>query len=419
MDKTAEVLFEYLKNVLYYPSKATLDINSLPPDFQKLGEGLQFLADCIKEEREFTKALANGDLSLDPPSANNILASSSKALQSSLRHLQWQTKQVAKGDYSQHVDFMGEFSQAFNTMIAQLAERTEGLIVEKKLVEKKNLNLQKNLDLMLSLTNYTHNMIFVFSIKKKQQIFLNQTAKWFSMANPSETTLLKEQLRFHTMDDEENSASWEMELNLTSGEDPIYYNVESFSTSWEDEPVIVHILIDDTKRKKQEQFIHNLAYLDPLTGLGNRRYALSLMEHWISDNTPFLLSFIDLDYLKYCNDTFGHENGDRYLIDTANLLLTTHSEVCRIGGDEFVLLSTGTDAKIQDEQLTHLRELLSKETTAVPNYPRSFSFATTAVPASPTLPLNEYLKITDEKMQAYKMENKKPLSDVIYRDDRL
>ena len=42
-----------------------------------------------------------------------------------MQHLKWQAKQVAKGDYSQRVDFMGEFSEAFNFMIVSLADSEE------------------------------------------------------------------------------------------------------------------------------------------------------------------------------------------------------------------------------------------------------------------------------------------------------
>lgn len=417
MNNTAELLFNYLKNILYYPSQAKLDIASLPPDFQKLGQGLKFLGDCVQEERTFSTALANGDLSLEPPGADNVLSSSSKALQAALRHLQWQTQQVAKGDYSQHVDFMGEFSEAFNTMTFQLAERKEQLIAEKNLVEDKNMELRQNLDLMLSLTNYTHNMIFVCSADKHEQVFINQTAEWFCKANPDESILLRNQLRERVPDKTAGSTNWTIELNLSFQKEMIYYNVESFFISWNNEPAVVHIVIDDTERKHQEQLIYNLAYIDSLTGLNNRRYAMELMENWIQEGTPFLLSFIDLDYLKYCNDTFGHESGDRYLRDTAHLLRSMHCKLCRIGGDEFLLLAPGADIKVHDEQLTRLRELFSTQTNTP--YPQSFSFATIAVPTFPDAPLTEYISLADEKMNRYKAENKKPLSDVLYKDDRI
>ena len=85
---------------------------------------LSNLVDKLLALREFTFALSEGDLS---PTMNlrGYWPGSLKALQSNLRHLTWQTSMVASGDYSQRVAFMGEFSQAFNTMIMRLKEATE------------------------------------------------------------------------------------------------------------------------------------------------------------------------------------------------------------------------------------------------------------------------------------------------------
>ena len=107
MDKTPEILFAYLKDILYHPSRAKLNLEELSPDYRKLGQGLQYLADWVKESNEFAQALAKGDLSKTPPSVENMLAAPMKSLQASLRHLAWQTQQVAKGDLTQRVDFMG------------------------------------------------------------------------------------------------------------------------------------------------------------------------------------------------------------------------------------------------------------------------------------------------------------------------
>lgn len=267
---------------------------------------------------------------------------------------------------------------------------------------------------MLTLTNYTHNMIFVFSVDPVQQIFANQSARWFLMSNSEEASLLVERLKEQYVEEEQGSANWETELEMDSGK--VYYSIESFIGYQNDKKTIVHIISNTTERKKRENFMYTLAYTDTLTGLNNRRYAMNLMDKWIKEETPFVLSFIDVDYLKYCNDTFGHEQGDRYLTATAALLQTLHCEVCRLGGDEFLLLSVGTDAAAQDEQLARLRKLFSEQTD-VP-YPRSFSFATTAVPARPPVSLSKYLEITDKKMHQYKIRNKRPLSDTSYKDDR-
>lgn len=73
---------------------------------------------------EFTSALSNGDLS-QTLNMRGYFPGALKALQSNLRHLTWQTQMVASGDYSQRVDFMGDFSLSFNTMIIRLREATE------------------------------------------------------------------------------------------------------------------------------------------------------------------------------------------------------------------------------------------------------------------------------------------------------
>lgn len=69
----------------------------------------RLLADMLAVQR-FTIALGNGDLS-HPLKATGAMAGSLKALQANLRHLTWQTQAVARGDFTQRVDFMGEFSE--------------------------------------------------------------------------------------------------------------------------------------------------------------------------------------------------------------------------------------------------------------------------------------------------------------------
>ena len=70
--------------------------------------------------REFSLALASGNLD-ESPLPRNLLSSPFKQLHAALRHLTWQTEQIAKGDYSQRVHFMGDFTNAFNSMVERLA----------------------------------------------------------------------------------------------------------------------------------------------------------------------------------------------------------------------------------------------------------------------------------------------------------
>jgi signal transduction histidine kinase/CheY-like chemotaxis protein len=124
-----------LRDVLYRPAKAELSLGLLPDDFRELGQGLKYLAECIAETRELANALSKGNLDSKLPSPNNEMASPLKALYASLKHLAWQTQQVARGDYKQRVDFMGDFANAFNSMIEQLDCQRADLIEAKVVAE--------------------------------------------------------------------------------------------------------------------------------------------------------------------------------------------------------------------------------------------------------------------------------------------
>lgn len=97
---------------------------------RKFAESMNQLITFMAEIHQFINPLARGELSEINWSAKNYLASPFKELHSRLYHLTWQAKQVADGDYGQRVDFMGEFSEAFNGMIVGL-ERNERLLREK------------------------------------------------------------------------------------------------------------------------------------------------------------------------------------------------------------------------------------------------------------------------------------------------
>lgn len=136
-DRNCELLFEYLKSILYDSQIKKLDVEKLDEPFRKLGLGLQFLQKAVEEMKSYTEDLSKGNLSGTLPGRDNFLCANLKNLHSNLNHLTWQAKQVAAGDYSQEVSYLGEFSDAFNQMIRQLDEREKLLTAEKELTEKR------------------------------------------------------------------------------------------------------------------------------------------------------------------------------------------------------------------------------------------------------------------------------------------
>ncbi|GAM10317.1 cellulose synthesis regulatory protein [Geobacter sp. OR-1] len=94
----------------------------ISPEARELCHACNRLITAQKEAATFLAALANGNLEVEPP-PRNLLISPFKQLHASLRHLVWQTSQVAAGDLDQHVDFLGELSTSFNKMIESLRQK--------------------------------------------------------------------------------------------------------------------------------------------------------------------------------------------------------------------------------------------------------------------------------------------------------
>ncbi len=113
---------------------------------------------------------------------------------------------------------------------------------------------------------------------------------------------------------------------------------------------IVAIYDDVSDRKRMEAEILTLSITDPLTGLNNRRGFLSLAEQQLKlserNRRRILFFFADLDGLKWINDTLGHKEGDRALIEAATLFKATFRTadiIARLGGDEFAALAIDTN----------------------------------------------------------------------------
>ncbi|MGB8992837.1 MAG: adenylate/guanylate cyclase domain-containing protein [Desulfobaccales bacterium] len=82
--------------------------------------------------------ISQGELNTRPLLDRMAVTHSFKALQSNLKHLTWKTQQIAGGDLEQRVDFMGDFSTAFNTMTRQLKDSREQLVDLNEQLERRN-----------------------------------------------------------------------------------------------------------------------------------------------------------------------------------------------------------------------------------------------------------------------------------------
>jgi diguanylate cyclase (GGDEF)-like protein len=112
--------------------------------------------------------------------------------------------------------------------------------------------------------------------------------------------------------------------------------------------------------------LQKAALLDPLTGIPNRRYAMDrIQQEWSAAERgarPLACMLIDVDHFKRINDTHGHDVGDLVLervADTLKHSARTQDVICRIGGEEFLVVCPDTDASAASQCAERLRQAIS------------------------------------------------------------
>ncbi|WP_180960151.1 sensor domain-containing diguanylate cyclase [Neobacillus cucumis] len=130
------------------------------------------------------------------------------------------------------------------------------------------------------------------------------------------------------------------------------------SIIYEGKPAILTIGKEITHTKRYESLLNDLAYIDSLTGLYNRRWYMDVFRKKLSSKEyeTMAILFIDLDGFKKVNDTYGHLVGDLFLKEVAEKMkqiVGTKGEVARFAGDEFIVLLHSYGNREEIEQIIH------------------------------------------------------------------
>jgi diguanylate cyclase (GGDEF)-like protein len=166
------------------------------------------------------------------------------------------------------------------------------------------------------------------------------------------------------------------------------------------------------ERQQQHEKLRQLAIVDPLTGLYNRRGldALGKQQMRMARRTgkAMIMFFCDLDGLKQINDHFGHEEGDRAIQALARILEATFRSsdiLARIGGDEFVAIAIDAEPSMANT----IRRRLLRQRQGEPlmlRQPVGFSVGSSVYDPTSNLTLQQWLDRADRQMYRHKRRRK-------------
>ena len=131
---------------------------------------------------------------------------------------------------------------------------------------------------------------------------------------------------------------------------------------------IATVINERTKRQvvaeldKAQAQLTELANIDPLTNIFNRRYFIEHAQTELERHErEFSILLVDIDHFKKINDTYGHATGDQVLnkaVSVCSLVLRKEDILARLGGEEFVILLPDTSLKLANEIAERLRSAI-------------------------------------------------------------
>ena len=156
-------------------------------------------------------------------------------------------------------------------------------------------------------------------------------------------------------------------------------NVYSSDTCFAVLIIVISMMVDYGSKTSKSLFenaqrvvLEQMAYMDELTGLGNRRMCekklTELEEKEKSSDSMYAIISLDLNFLKNTNDTYGHKKGDELIMSFSDVLSNVfglYGTVTRTGGDEFVvILDDITEEKVKSLLAQMLEQMEKKNKSA-------------------------------------------------------
>lgn len=158
------------------------------------------------------------------------------------------------------------------------------------------------------------------------------------------------------------------------------------------------------------QRLQTLALTDVLTGLHNRRYGMERLEQELAlanrAGRPLCCMILDIDYFKQVNDTLGHQSGDEALKFVASSLqgaTRKQDVVCRVGGEEFMVICPDSDAKSGFTYAERLRQQVASEPMKIAGRTLHLTVSIGVTDSTGLASMEEMLHQADTRLYAAKL----------------
>jgi len=338
--------------VLEFLLRALQDVEvppAVPEDLSCL-PGLKKFYALVLDMRGFLMGLSQGNLQ-QKLNHKGYLPGVLKTFQSNLSHLTWQTQMIAEGDFSQRVDFLGEFSQAFNSMVMRLSDSIEAL-------RESELKFR-------TVADFTNDWEYWVDSGGR---FLWVSPACARLTGYQPEDFIANPLLLHTLVHPDDRAVFQAHYADISRSDTPHCDMDfrvqdragrEYWVQHTCHPVFSPdgaylgrrgCNRDITARKDLEEELKRLAATDPLTGISNRRNFLQRAEDELRRSErfrlPLSLLMLDIDKFKSINDSFGHAMGDaaiKAVVAACQKNLRQVDIFGRLGGEEFAALLPQTD----------------------------------------------------------------------------
>ena len=370
-NRNCDLLFEYLKSILYDTHIKKINLQELDDEYRRLGEGLQVLQKNVEEMKAYSSELSRGNLDVPLPPKENTLCYNLKNLHANFNHLVWKMKQIASGECSSCITYMGELSEAFNHMLFELGREQEREEQQKQYYE-----------MLKTLNESTDDVLFLWNIKNGEISLANHTTGEFSFIQNG-VSVYSVQSFLSVVSENDQGYVKHVISDIRSGErDKFDFDCRAIDQKGERYWINCRGSVQLDKAGNPDIALGRFSNtvladkIDLLTGLMNYSKLLENMTKRLFKGRRGHLMIIGIDNFKDINQRMGRAYGNRLLKYMGEILEKACNksliQVYRLDGDQFGIDLGGFNARETEKYFQNIQVQMEGQCTlsaGVVSYP--------------------------------------------------